>query len=232
MNDRDEKEIYVCAPGREFVMPFIRRALADYALTEIAGETTDYAVMISTTDVYAVAEGDGFNELAPLAGDSDACRAEAAFIEECRARGLAPTLLRCGHIVGTGMNGLPRRMAESIYRGVFVDIKGNEARQSFIHASDLGQAIGLTLGTGEPFNVTDGCDPTMVGFADALSERISQKRLFAVPPKIFRLFYGKDFYSQMTANRTFSSEKLRSRGFAATPVTEYLKTHVYDDESL
>ena len=71
----------------------------------------------------------------------------------------------------------------------------------------------------------------MVGFADALSERISQKRLFAVPPKIFRLFYGKDFYSQMTLNRTFSSE-LCSRGFAATPVTEYLKTHVYDDESL
>ena len=36
----------------------------------------------------------------------------------------------------------------------------------------------------------------------------------------------------MTANRTFSSEKLRSRGFAATPVSEYLKIHVYDDESL
>ena len=103
-------------------MPFIRRALADYALTEIAGETTDYAVMISTTDVYAVA-GVAVSTNWWLAGDSDACRAEAAFIEECRARGLAPTLLRCGHIVGTGMNGLPRRMAESIYRGVFVDIK-------------------------------------------------------------------------------------------------------------
>lgn len=232
MNDCDEKEIYVCAPGREFVMPFIRRALGSYALTEIAGETTDYAVMVSTTDIYDVGEGEGFNELAALDEASEACRAEAAFMEDCRARGLAPTILRCGHIVGTGMNGLPRRMAESIYRGIFVDIKGNVARQSFVHASDLGQAIELTLGSGETFNATDGCDPTMAEFADALSFRISQKRLFSLPVKIFKIFFSKDFYRQLTENKTFSSEKLRSRGFKATPVTEYLKTHVYDDESL
>ncbi len=232
MNNRDEKEIFVHAPGREFVMPFIRRDLRSYALTEIAGETTDYAVMISTTDVYAVPEGDCFNELAPISDSSDAYLAEAAYIDKCRALGLSPTILRCGHIVGTGMNGLPRRIAESIYRGVFVDIRGNTARQSFVHASDLGQAIGLTLGSGEVFNVTDGCDPTMADFADALAVRISQKRLFSVSPRIFRFFYGKRFYGQLTENKTFSGEKLRSRGFKAAPVTEYLKTHVYDDESL
>lgn len=232
MDNCDKIEIYVNVAGRDFVLPFIRRALSQYVVSDTVTDTAGYAVMISTVDVYDVAAGENINELAPVNDVSEAIRAEAVFIDECRRAGIAPTILRCANIVGTGMDGLPRRIAEGIWRGVFADIKDNTARQSFVHASDLGQAIELTLGSGDVFNVTDGVDCQIAEFADAMAWRMGQKRVFSVPAWIFKFVYGKQFYKCLTNTLTFSGEKLRSRGFKAVSVTDYLKNHIYDNESL
>ncbi|MDE5553904.1 MAG: hypothetical protein K2J10_01825 [Muribaculaceae bacterium] len=231
-NEDKRPALYLFTPLSTFVRPYFERLLPDYRITDEPGEAVS-AVMISSIDIYDVESGENFNELTPLKQDSEWAAAERTYTETCADHSLQPTILRCAPIVCTGMAGWPREMAEKIYRGTYLGVSGNEARRSVVHAVSLPDAALTALNSGETFNVTDTIDPTIPMLADAFAWRIAQKRIFSLKPKWYRLILGKKKFDAASRSLTFSCEKLRSRGdFNPVSTVDYLKTHVYDENSL
>jgi len=141
--------------------------------------------------------------------------------------------LYCPMIIGTGMTGLPRRIAAGIYKGSYLRIKGNASRVSAVHASDVARAVALAAGTDGAFTITDGVDTALDDLADALAYRLGDKRIFTIKPWMARLWYGKEYYSMLTVDHlAFDSFSAAFPDFKPVPVTQYLRTHVYDENSL
>ncbi len=229
--------IYVHTPGREFLWPYIIKAASAHTLTDNAGEA-DVAIMVSSTDIYTPGELLLAAESTPANPDSAWIGHESAFAagcENCRT-----IILRCPNVIGTAMTGFPRELAESIFRGTFFHFKGNEARVSAVHAADVAAAIAALaeMPTAEGiYNISDGENPTLHDLAEAIAFRMNNKRISTLSTKgqlwFGRLIYGKKRYSTYTTSRTFDCSRLcRTIDYRPTPTTEYLRTHVYDENSL
>lgn len=231
-NENHRPALYLYTPSSQFVRPYFERLMPDYRLTDNPGEAVA-AVMISSTDIYDVVNGDNFNELTAIKADSQLVLSEDVFKDRCFACDLKPTVLRCAPIVCTGMEGWPRQLAEKIYRGTYLGVSGNDARRSVVHAVSLPDAASAVITSGEIYNVTDSVDPTVAELADAFAWRIAQKRIFTLKPKWYRLIFGKKKFDAACSSLTFSCEKLRSCcNFNPVSTVDYLKTHVYDENSL
>lgn len=229
--------IYVHTPGREFLWPYIKKAASAHTLTDNAGEA-DVAIMVSSTDIYTAGELLLAAESTPTNPDSAWIGHESAFAagcENCRT-----VILRCPNVIGTAMTGFPRELAESIFRGTFFHFKGNEARVGAVHAADVAAAIAALaeMPTAEGiYNISDGENPTLHDLAEAIAFRMNNKRISTLSTKgqlwLGRLIYGKKRYSTYTTSRTFDCSRLcRTIDYRPTPTTEYLRTHVYDENSL
>lgn len=250
------ENIAVYAPGRGFVLPYITAAvpecgvyslsLPDGTLTPLNrkadGEPALY-IMVSSTDVYGDGPAENVAEDARTDSSSVWFRYEKEFTDFARGRGHVPVILRCADIVGTGMTGFPRHLVETIWRGTFFHFPGNEARRSVVHAVDTGRIVrqlvagGLPHGDTLTYNVTDGTDPTIHDFAEALAFRLSNKRIstLSTGPQqwIGRRLYGSRKFGLYTTTRTFCSDKIRLElAFRPTDTCEYLRTHQYDENSL
>lgn len=151
----------------------------------------------------------------------------------CSRLRLPVAVLVCPSIVCTGMRGLPMRIARGISRGTFALIRGSEARISVVHGVDVARAAAIAAGTQGSYVLTDGSDPTIADLAQALAYRLGDKRLVTIPPRLARLWYGREFYEELTTDRcqpcTFCEV---FPDFKPQIVTQYLRTHVYDEESL
>lgn len=225
--------LLVYSPLHPEVMPYFERQFDDFEITADCSSAFDHAVMISSTDVYNVGSGVDHTEDSPLYPKHSLLTDEAAFLKACASRGVGATVLRCPHIVCTGMTGLPRQMVEKIYRGSYFHIKGDEQRLSVVHASDIALAGRKALDSGRVFIVTDGANPTFEQLAEALAYRMGDKRLYSISDRWARWRYNSAFYNQITNTVTFSCEAIKSTcGFEPTPVCDYLRNHVYDENSL
>lgn len=143
------------------------------------------------------------------------------------------TVLRCPNIVGTHMTGFPRLLAEAIAEGRYFHLLRNEARLSTIHATDVAQAVRLSLGTPGQYTVTDLDDPTYRDFTDALAHRIKDKRILTIRVPWLKFLLAKSIRKVVTEDKTVSGRDFAEKfNFKPTPVVQYLHTHVYDDESL
>ena len=235
MNESNEDKrpvLYLFTPSCDFVRPYFERLMPEWRIADTP-DSASAAVMVSSTDIYDVGCGTNFNELSPLVPDGPWACAEESFIAACSEAVLPPTVLRCAPIVATGMTGMPRELAEKIYRGTYIGISGNDARCSVVHAVSLPDAARCVMTSGGIFNVTDTVDPTVNDLAEALAWRIAQKCNFYLKPKWYRLIFGKKKYDRQTRTLTFSCEKLRSAGdFNPVSTVDYLKNHVYDEKSL
>ena len=229
--------IYVHTPGREFLWPYIKKAASAHTLTDNAGEA-DVAIMVSSTDIYTPGELLLAAESTPTNPDSAWIGHESAFAagcENCRT-----VILRCPNVIGTAMTGFPRELAESIFRGTFFHFKGNEARVGAVHAADVAAAIAALaeMPTAEGiYNISDGENPKLHDLAEAIAVRMTNKRISTLSTKgqlwLGRLIYGKKRYRAYTTSRTFDCSRLcRTIDYRPTPTTEYLRTHVYDENSL
>ncbi len=230
------------APESAFVEPYIRRALPGVTIVPEFSESSpapDLAVMLSSTDIYGEGEKDMVGETSALQGDF--AGREAEFRKQ--AGGVPTLILRCPDIIGTGMTGFPRRLAESVYRGTFFHFPGNESRRSAVHASDIAEVVkraataGLPHGGVNVYNITDGEHPTIHDLAEAFAYRMNNKRisnLSTVGQKwLGRMLYGKKLMRLYTTSRTFSSAALEEdMHFTPTAVCNYMRTHDYNDESL
>lgn len=241
-----EHTLYLYAPGRAFVAPYICRELPAWAVTvagdgEPAPAGADFAVMLSGTEVYAAAEGELLDESTPIASDSPLAAAEARFAAACEAAGVRHAILRCANTVGTGMQGFVQSLARSIYRGTFLHFAGNDARLSAVHAVDVAAAVRcLAEAPGapdSPLNITDGADPSLTDLADALAARMNGKHISTLSTGfqkwLGRILYGRELYRRYTTTLTFDGSALRRlTGLPPVTVTRYLRTHNYDESSL
>ena len=204
-------------------------------------------VLMSTTDVYGEDEGSLIGEDAPCAGPHHMGHS-AVEVERCVAEytGRLNTplaILRLPPVVGTGMEGVLRKLVNGIYRGSVVHIEGNDARRSVVHAVDVAKAAYLLAGKTGVYNITDGADPTVDELIEGLAHRLDDKRVFTVGAKrakrmaqlgrILPVAMNPQLYGWMTTTLTFDSSRLRrDTGFEPHSVVEYLMTHDYDESSL
>lgn len=239
---------FVFVPGKRFLAPYLGRVfeeetmIVDDKVSDGIPETVKYAVMISDTDIYLVKSGEHITEDAPVDTDSEFFAAENTFVDWCNSRDIRYFILRCANIVGTGMDGLPMRLARGIDRGLLCHIEGNEARISVVHAVDVAQAARIVSDRateGVVFektvaNMTDGTETPVDDLIDALAFRMNDKKVFKMGRKLARLIYGKSYFDILTTTKTFDDSRAISvtEGMPLHKVTEYLRTHVYNDESL
>lgn len=237
-------EVIIYMPEATFVEPYIKQALAGVLLSNLESASNPaLAIMLSSTDIYGPGAYTLATEETPIDPTSVWATREAAFTKAVAQKGIKGIILRCADIIGTGMNGYSRDLAEEIWRGVFYHFPNNEARRSVIHASDVAELIraiaagDVQLNERVIYNITDGEHPTIHDYAEALSYRMKDKRISNLstgPQQWFgRLVYGRKRYARYTTNRTFSSDAAVSDfAFKPIPVCQYLRTHNYDDSSL
>lgn len=172
--------------------------------------------------------------------------ADHALEAEAHRLGVPAVTLRCAHIVGTGMTGLPRRMAEKIYSGWYVHTSGADTRVNLIHAADVAEAVAavttaeglaaLSCHSCHALTLTDSREHTIRELAEALSFRLGDKRIFTVKPWLAKLLLGRALYAAVTADQTLAADGPRMAElfprFQAHDVCQYLRTHTYDDASL
>ncbi len=197
-----KKKLQITAHNLAFVLPYISRELPDYELVD--SSITDWHTAILTLD-----------EPIPPHVPNDA------------------TVLRCPIVVGTGMTGLPMEMAKRIAGGSYFHIEGNEACTSTIHASDLAVAVRLSIGHSGCWTVSDGSNPTFNQLAESLSFRLNDRRIYTIKPLMAKLLIPRALRKAITTENTVNGTAFAQKfDFKPTPVTEYLRTHDYNDESL
>lgn len=247
-------------PGHEFVVPYLERLLGEKwtVVTRLQDcDDPDRAVMLSSTDIYDVESGLNYDEETPVYPESSWNADERMFEGYCRQRDLTPTIIRCANTVGTGMKGLPMDLARGIFRGTLRHIavprvkhetrlrKNTEVAQrpeallSVIHATDVAVAAELLSRPGrqpeqsEIFNLSDNTQTDINDLIDALAHRINDKHVGSASPFWARMLNGRRIWRAMNRSLTFNPMKiLRVTGIEPHPVTEYLRTHVYDESSL
>lgn len=208
-------DILVDTCSNDFLLPYLRRQAG------IDDDAPDFA------------EGVRPAKALRITTDATIENTDEAFDAEVRHLGLPLAVLHCPCIIATGMTGLPRRIASAIYSGRFLQIKGCGARISVVHGIDVARAALLMAGTEATLTLTDGTDPTIADLADALAWRIDGKRLFSVSPRLARIWYGRSFYSMLTTDAVCAENFTAAYPeFRPVTVTEYLRTHVYDQNSL
>jgi len=231
--------VYVYIPGREFLVPYLRRALPDIVFVDTA-DNAERCIMVSSVDVYRQPEGTLISENAEIDYDSQWAEYENFFENNCTTVGKPYIILRSADIIGTGMTGWPRELAEKIWKGSLMHFAGNDARVSVVHATDVASAV-AALCTSEVtegvFNVTDGDNPTFHDFVDSLAFRMKNKHVSTLSTKgqllLGQIFYGRRLYRKFTTERTFDCSALcRTIDYKPTAVTYYLRTHIYDESSL
>ncbi len=221
--------IYI-TPQNEFLRPYIERETGKYEPA--------FSVMVSSTDIYFPDPQAIICENGIIDKSSPWVEFEQQFINE-HPEGF---ILRAAPIVGTGMTGKMRRLAEEIYRARFFHFPYNDARKSIVHALDVAKAVaylsknGLPAGYRRIFNICDGEDPTLHDIAEAFAYRMENKRISTLSTRpqqlIGRIFYGKR-YRDYTCDERFNGQALsEATGFKPTNVCEYLRTHIYDENSL
>lgn len=157
------------------------------------------------------------------------------FRKSCHELGLRLITLHVPAVIGTGMGSPTIDLVRNIARGTLFKIKDNSARWSLIHAVDVPEAVKYILANNTSDNhILQGKNYAVNDLIDALAFRMNNRKVGTVSDKWGRVLHSKRLYQLMTGDMLTSavspSEQLE--GFDYTDVTEYLKTHVYDDESL
>lgn len=207
-------------------------------------------VFISSVQVYGKIEGEDYDESTPIEPTTNYGKskynAEKFLTKWCEERGVLLSIVRPALIVGTGMKGTLRSMVNGIYRGYYHHLKDNNARRSVIHATDVSLAVNKIASIGGVFNLTDGVNPSVYDLAEALAYRMGDKRIYTmsmgmakfiakvgdiVCPSKFPLTTPK--LGQLTNTLTFNGDAISSViDWKPNSVTEYLRTHNYDENSL
>ncbi|MDE6278052.1 MAG: hypothetical protein K2M06_08095 [Muribaculaceae bacterium] len=156
--------------------------------------------------------------------------------EDDRDEGLAMPAIIIPEVIATGMDGLGRRLAEDVAAGRFFAIRDTDyPRVRVVHATDVAEAAFLAAKRGAAgiWRLDDGAEPTLNELADALAYRMNGKRLYALPRKWARLFgVGRKWMRYSCSPAPEVASFAEAFDFRPTPVCTYLKTHVYDGNSL
>ncbi len=205
-------------------------------------------VYISTVQVYGITSGEEIDETVMPNPKTEygisKLKAEEYLRQWCTANGVILTILRAPLIMGTGMKGTLRSMVNGINDGYYFHIKGNNARRSIIHATDIARAAKDLAPTGGTYNITDNVHPSIYDLGEALAYRIGNRRIFTLPAgfvkfvaklgdKFSAVPFSTQRYNQLSTTLTFNSDAiLQVIDWRPHNVINYLRTHNYDENSL
>lgn len=119
--------------------------------------------------------------------------------------------LFCPNIVATGMTGVPMQLARAIAGGRIYHIKGNEARISVVHTTDVARAVALALHTDGLFTVTDGREHTIDELMEALASRLDDRRIYTLPMRWARWLMPRSLVELTTTDSIFDGSDFASR---------------------
>jgi nucleoside-diphosphate-sugar epimerase len=229
-------KVFIYAADCDFILPYVERELPDYQIVTDFDAASDCsaAVMVSSIDAYLRHGEDVITEDTPLAEQGEVIDRERAFSRKCSELSIPAVILRSPAIIGTGMTGLMRTLVEDIASSRFFRVNGDdEAHLSVVHAVDLAQAVRLSLGKTGEYIVADGCNPSVAELSDALAHRISDKRILIARNKYVSWLVPHKLNRQLAACPQCSPQRIIDQlGFNPTAVVDYLRTHVYDENSL
>lgn len=234
----ETKTIAVYAPSAPYLEPYFQRGLGDVELVFQSDgipdlEGANYAVMISSTDVYG-------NPPLPWQKDADSrgwTEMEDAFARSAVRARLTHSVLRCPPVVCTGMQGFCRSLVGRVNNGMFFHVPGLSPKLSVVHAVDIARAAGLLSDRGvdgKVFDVTDGVNPTIDDLAEAFAFRLDDKRIGELKPMLAKFLMGLRYCRRLAAGlpEYSCSPLVEECGFEPTSVVEYLRTHDYGENSL
>ena len=204
---------------------------------------------MSSVQVYGKEEGEDYDESTIPAPTTEYGKskynAEQYLVEWCEKYSVKLSIIRPPLIVGTRMKGLMRSMVNGIYRGYYFHIGGNEARRSVVHATDVSAVAKKISSVGGVYNVCDGVSPTVHDLAEALAYRMGNKRIYTISMKKAKFFAKIGNFlggivpisiyklSHLTTTLTFNGDAItKVIDWKPNSVTEYLRTHNYDENSL
>ena len=205
-------------------------------------------VYISTVQVYGITSGTEIDETVTPQPKTEygisKYNAEQYLCQWCDSHGVTLSILRAPLIMGTGMKGTLRSMVNGIDRGYYFHIKGNDARRSIIHATDVATVAKRISAIGGTYNLSDRVHPSIHDLGEALAYRIGGKRIFTLPLKAVKLAarigdridavpFSTKRYEQLSTTLTFNSDAIsRVIDWQPHDVVNYLRTHNYDENSL
>ena len=162
--------------------------------------------------------------------------AASSFIINARTRNLTTIHIRVPMVIGTGMTGMSMFMAKRIANGTMHRIKDNKAVWSIIHAVDVAKVARLLAdNTVNDVEIIVSPPPTPVNdFIDALATRIKNKKTAILSAGLSKFLYSKKLFKEQTSDKVVDTSEFNHAypDFIFNNPAEYLKTHIYNDESL
>lgn len=151
-------------------------------------QKTKQFIFISSTEVYGLRSGENIDENYPENPISNygksKLKAEGIVQKWCDSNNVVCTILRPAITLGNNIEGKLLLMFEAIRKGLYFNIRENEARRSLILAHDIARVIKLLIGKNGVFNVCDGKNRTITELANAMAQNLStDKRIFYLPIK-------------------------------------------------
>lgn len=208
----------VFAPGKQFLYKYFDREF-DCRITENPADDSDakFGILVLGVD----------DSIEPSAQQ---------FLDDCIEHGRFTLILRVPYVLGTGMNDVPMRLARGVARGTQMLIKGNQAQMSVIHATDIALIARLLvsiLNQSAEFVISP--PPVYVNdLLEALAVRIKDKRIGSISPRWARILYGRELMNILTDSHVVQPSDISGiiPDFNYADPVNYLKTHIYDNESL
>ncbi|MDE7427579.1 MAG: hypothetical protein K2M79_07255 [Muribaculaceae bacterium] len=194
------------APELEFVRPYIQREMESWTLHEDGMGHPQAAVCVTSAVTSAAVASE--------------------FKAKMQAAGVPVTTLECAHVVGTGMTGLPRKIAELLYRGRYMHIRDINPAVTVIHATEVAALVARNIGRDITLIAAENKDTTVQELAEALNYRLGDKVLPMVSERKARWLYSGAVYQMLTESHTVQG------GTVDKSAVKYMRTHVYDENSL
>ena len=185
-----------------------------------------YFVLISSLSVYGLIEGNDVTENNLLRPVTEYGKSKLAAEQElqkwCVDKRVVLTILRPALTFGNGVTGKAAEMFDAIVRGRYFHVRGNQALRSVVMADDVARTCRLTFKEGGVFNVTDGCNRSIIELGDAMAANCGEnKRIVHCPLKLLKIGaklgdmfpgFGKLINSEklktLTSSLTFSNALL------------------------
>lgn len=205
-------QITILLDGHDYLKPYLERELAE------AGYGVEYSPLSGR-------DGRDSNPSAAIA---------LAGVGQSLPEGF--TGLQFPAVVATGMQGTVRALAEDVARGNFFKIRDYEYPAiHVVHATDIARAVATIVrdGLSGQWSLHDGARPSLDALADALAQRMNGKRLFALPKTWARLLgVGRKWRNFSDSFTPTLPDFSAATGLTPTNVCHYLKSHIYDENSL
>lgn len=242
---------YNVVPGGAFVAPFVERAV-DRGSRHVDIDRADTVFVfatasVSASDVSSLLAGRPQAVVLVTTDDCDDAASVRRIVGDwAEALNARFSHISTGWIIGTGMDGAPRRIVSQIGRGMFWAVDGADAPRAVVHALDVGRVAVSVAGQAGDFELHDGTSTTMSTLAAALASRIDRRGISHISRRRARRlvpFAGllgdytslnrRDFNLAFTP-LTLDNSALEAAIGPLVPVNvvDYLTNHNYTDEDV